>query len=102
MKPLAAHDVRLASANPSTYEFFFNKSLNAIGIDISDVDRKSGELMILDENDNVLLSFTSDSDGPQDIFFGLINTQAYSSIRIVAAGDSNDTWGGVWWSTDGM
>ena len=86
--------IRMSINNPSTYTFHFDQALNAIGIDISDVDLDSGELMILDNLGNKLLAFSSNSNAPQNIFFGLINTQAYNSITIQAAGNPGKSFGG--------
>jgi hypothetical protein len=89
-----ARAIRMSINNPSTYTFHFDRPLNAIGIDVSDVDFDSGELQIVDNLGNMLLSFNSPSSTAQDVFFGLINTQAYDTITIVAAGNPNKSFGG--------
>jgi len=90
--------IRMSINNPSEYEFVFDSPKNAFGVDISDVDVDSGTLSIVDNLGNSLLSFTFDEvvhgEPPIDIFFGLINNEAYNTIRVTATGNPNKSFGG--------
>ncbi len=68
-------------------DFTFGAAINFFGVDITSIDFDETHVSFLDNLGNVLNDFVVDPEFAGASFFGVINTQAFSTVRFEFTGD---------------